>query len=1252
MEKELHSVFDSILSPELAGALPSGRVLRCAVFSDVRRLETELSFSEYVSADTLEDFRRAVSAALRLNSVLVEATFSADCLCEAACRDMAEELRHKNGMLNGFLNGAEYKLSEDMLTIDLKLGGLHTMREAGFERQFTALCEKRFSRILTLNFTGKTESDEIFVPPVPQRPKQTAPTAPKKPASPAGEPVKTKVRTDAPPPDGLPVYLDSARPVYGKAPSGKPMRMIDIAPEEQTVLVWGEIVSYDSALTKRGDKYRISFAMSDYTNSMTVKMLVDKEKMSRTASICKGNFVLLAGEYQYDDWEKDFIIKPKGISVLDRYEETDTAEEKRVELHAHTNMSAMDGIAPAEGLINTAFGWGHKAIAITDHGVVQAYPDAMNALAAVRKKDPDFKVIYGVEAYFADDSEYVREGKEINLKEMPRYHQIILVKNQAGLKNLYKLVSFAHLETFYKKPITLKSKLEQYREGLIIGSACEQGELFQAIVAKQPRERLLEIARFYDYLEIQPLGNNAFMMRSERHPDIQTREDLIELNRTVLSLADELGLPCVATGDVHFLKKEDALLRKIPMAGQGFTDFDHQAPLYLKTTNEMLSDFDYLGDRAREVVIDNPNKIADLIDGDVLPIPKGNFPPSIEGAEQKLTDKCWARAKEIYGDPVPEIVEKRLERELESIIGNGYAVMYVTAQELVADSEAHGYLVGSRGSVGSSFAATMAGISEVNPLVPHYICPKCKHSEFITDGSVGSGFDLPPKKCPNCGGDYRGDGHDIPFETFLGFHGDKVPDIDLNFSNEYQSSSHKFTESLFGSENVFKAGTIATVAEKTAFGFVKKYSESVGVTLSRAETERLAAAVDKAAVKRTTGQHPGGMVVIPRDKEIYDFCPVQHPADDVGSDTVTTHFDFHSIHDTILKLDELGHVVPTIYKYLEEYTGIPVNSVPMSDKKVMSLFNSTEALGVTAEDIFSTNGTFALPELGTNFVREMLLEAKPKTFSDLLQVSGLSHGTDVWMGNARDLIKNGTCTISEVIGTRDNIMTYLIHKGLPNKMAFDIMEIVRKGKSTKLLTDEHKQAMLDHGVPQWYIDSCMKIKYMFPKAHAAAYMIAALRLGWYKVYYPVEFYCAYFTARPEDVDILTVLKGKEAVRRLMNETRAKGREASNKETAVYNNMLILNEMLWRDIEVLPLDLKKSHAVKYRVENGKVRPPFGALDGVGDKAAYAIYEAAQKGEFISKEEFRVESGISKTVLAQLDAIGVLGDLPDTNQLSLF
>ena len=1162
------------------------------------------------------------------------------------------------------LEGATYNLNGDRLTVELAANGKDVLVNLGCDKFIRQTIDRRFERLIAVEFVGNASAQDDIKALEELQKKENQKLAV---ASPMANPVAaSKVPAQKKPKektyDDLPISITNAKPLFGTPVKGKPKPIKECLPEDGEVVVWGDVFSLETRESKDGRYSIINFNITDYTSSYPVKVFGEKKKCEDLVENLKdGKTVLVRGSINMDTYMHTYLINARAVTEIEKIEKQDNAPEKRVELHLHTNMSAMDGMTSAKELVSRAIAWGHKAIAITDHGVVQAFPEACNTAAKA-----GIKIIYGMEGYLVDDDAFYDDygfgvDDEIPAEYIEKvraektYHIIIIAKNTQGLKNLYKLITDSNLKFFKRRPRIPRHRLMQFREGLIIGSACEAGELYRALVDQKSDEDILRIASFYDYLEIQPNGNNAFMLRSqdERYERFKTIEDLENVDRQIIHIADKLGKMVVATCDVHFIDPGNAVFREILMTSMGFSDASQQAPLYFRTTEEMLAEFAYLGEEtAKEVVITNPNKIADLCESGMTPFPRGTFPPSLEGADEDLTRICWERTKKDYGDPVPENVAKRLEKELKSIISNGFGVLYMIAQKLVQNSEEHGYYVGSRGSVGSSFVAHAAGISEVNPLPPHYICKKCKHSEFFMDGSVGSGYDLPPKDCPNCGIPMHRDGHDIPFETFLGFKGDKQPDIDLNFSGEYQFYAHRYTEELFGIDHTFKAGTIGTIADKTAYGFVKKWLEVKGITVNRAEEDRLTKGCT--GVKRTTGQHPGGMVVVPASNDAEDFTPIQHPADDVSGGLRTTHFDFHSLHDTILKLDNLGHDVPTLYRHLEDSTGINVFDVDICDPKLYELLTSPEPLGVTAEEIGCETGTLSLPELGTPFVRGMLMEAKPKNFSDMLQISGLSHGTDVWLGNAQELIKNGTCTISEVIGTRDNIMVYLMHKGLEPDMAFKIMEIVRKGNATKLLTEAHIKAMKEHNVPDWYIDSCMKIKYMFPKAHAAAYVSAAMRLAWYKVYKPTEYYATYMTVRGEDLDTVAIMEGRGAVKQLMNSILNKGHEATAKEENMYVAMQVVNEMMARGVEFLPIDLYKSHATVYKLEDGKIRLPFMSMAGTGESAAVALMKARDdgEGEYMSRDDLQQRAGISKSVMETLDACGALEGLPQSTQMSFF
>ncbi|MGO0061682.1 PolC-type DNA polymerase III [Brevibacillus fluminis] len=1207
----------------------------------------------------------------------------------------------------------------------------------------------------------------------------------------------------------------------------------EIQEEERRIVIQGTVFNKELRELKSG-RHLLTFHLTDYTDSLTVKIFSrDKEDAKVLEAISDGMWLKVRGSVQHDQFARELVMTANDLNQIEAQGRKDWAEEKRVELHCHTPMSSLDGVASLKSLIGTAAKWGHKAIAVTDHGVVQAFPEAyglakkngikcilgleayvvedgidvvynldpktndieinehteyvvfdvettgLNAaehtiieIAAVKMKGleiidqwtelvdpqltigpktteitgitnemlrgkdtlevvlPKFKEFAGNAILVAHNAEFdrgfinacakrigmetwnnpfldtlplarmmykdmrsyrlgslakrfnvdlinahralddtvalahilqymlkdIREAqitslaqlneesnKQADYKSSRPFHATILVQNKTGLKNLYKLVSRSHVETFFRWPRIMRSQLTKHKEGLLIGTACKDGELFQAILRGKTKEELKEVARFYDYIELQPIEHYKPLLRDENIPSLDVVQGYHQL---LLEIGDELGIPVVATGDVHFLNPQDHVYREVFLLSQNNPDANDQPPLYLMTTDEMLAAFSYLGDRAREIVITNTNKVADMIE-DVSPIPDRLYTPNIEGADDELRDMCYVKARKLYGDPLPEIVEARLEKELNSIIKHGFGVIYLISQRLVTKSLRDGYLVGSRGSVGSSFVATMSDITEVNPLPPHYLCPNCQHSEFILDGSIGSGFDLPDKECPKCGHMFAKDGQDIPFETFLGFKGDKVPDIDLNFSGEYQPRAHKYTQELFGVDNVYRAGTIGTVAEKTAFGYVRKFADERGKVMRNAEIARLVNGCT--GVKRTTGQHPGGIIVVPDYMEIEDFCPIQYPADDNESEWRTTHFDFHSIHDNLLKLDILGHDDPTVIRMLQDLTGMDPKTIPLDDPKTMSIFSTTEALGVTPEQIRTNMGTLGIPEFGTKFVRQMLEDTKPTTFAELVQISGLSHGTDVWLNNAQDLIRSGTCKLSDVIGCRDDIMVYLIYKGLDPSRAFKIMESVRKGKG---VNEEDQEEMRANNVPEWYIDSCQKIKYMFPKAHATAYVMMAVRIAYFKVHRPLEFYATYFSVRADDFDIPLMVKGSAAIRAKIEEIEGKGHDAQPKEKALLTVLEMALEMVERGFKFKNVDLYRSDATRFLIEGDSLLAPFNALPGLGTNAAISIVKAREDGEFLSKEDLLSRSRISKTILEYLEEQGALQGLPESNQLSLF
>ena len=1446
-------------------------VVNCRVNHEKATLEATVSAKSLIRATQLYAFEDAARSFYKLNVLRILPKYPSEIFGWNCVEEVLKETERVGAVARGFFDGCDYECSRDSLTIRVPFvnGALRLLEDAETAKIIHTIILAEFDLDCKVTIVGEKNPDHMrefnrkladldrklndsFLSYKNAERQSEAGSAPDSDLN------LTRVMSICSP-DARPVSegngvirigpcvfeTDSRELLYGEDFNPEPRAIGSLKDPARNLVILGVVQTVSCETRKYNDTVTVAFDLYDGSSTITVKIpnLTQDEGNKLAKLFDKGTALCVHGvvkhETRKDSIDPDLTCYCNAVYKIRIRRRKDDAPVKRVELHLHTQMSNMDALIPPDVAVMTAHDWGMPAIAITDHGSVQGFQEALKIL---EKKKPDTKVIWGMEAYFVnnmasavygkcadelrqeaivfdlettglepgrdhiieigavrivngkitdtfdtfvdpeieipekiteltsitnedvigapkidealdrfyafvngetgngnrklliahnarfdtgflriamrrldrdfenpfldtlvmsrylepkmknhkldtlvehyqlgdfhhhravDDAEVLGrvwlrmigelESREIRTfsqleqemsevvdpKRQPMFHQILLVKNLTGLKNLYKLVSYSYLDYYYKRPRIPKAVLEEHREGLIVGSACEAGELYRAILDKRPESEIEEIVQFYDYLEIQPLSNNHFLIDKG---EVADEEELREINRTIVRLGEKYGKPVCATCDAHFLNEEDEVFRKILLAGQKYEDADRDCHLYLRTTQEMLDEFAYLGpEKAYEVVVTNTNRIADMCEKGIRPFPEGTFTPKMEGAEEDLQTMCRKRARELYGDPLPEYVDQRLEKELGSIISHGFAVLYIIAQKLVKFSESQGYLVGSRGSVGSSCVAFFAGISEVNPLKPHYYCPKCHYTDFDAGErlGVGSGFDLPDAKCPNCGADLCFDGQDIPFETFLGFHGDKSPDIDLNFSGEVQGRVHKYTESLFGSENVFRAGTIGVLADKTAYGYIIKYLEEKGVCVPRAEMNRMVSHCT--GVKRTTGQHPGGIVVVPKEYEIYDFCPVQHPADDPQSDIVTTHFTFSYLHDTLLKLDELGHDIPTKYKYLEKYSNTSVLDVPMNDRSIYDLFLGTEPLGITPEDINCPLGTLGLPELGTRFVIQMLQESRPQSFADLLQVSGLSHGTDVWTGNAQELIANGTCTISTVIGTRDSIMLALIKYGVESSDAFKIMEMVRKGKG---LTPELEKEMVEAGVPDWYISSCKKIKYMFPKAHAAAYDMSAIRLGWYKVHQPLAFYCAMFTVQPGGFDAEIVIKGKTAVEDELRRIADAGKQATPKETDSVPTLQLVNEAYARGIRFLPVDLLRSSATEYKPESGAIRLPFSSLPGIGENAARSITRARDEHSFVSVQDISKRAGVTKTVIEILTRNRVLDGLDETDQISIF
>jgi DNA polymerase III subunit alpha, Gram-positive type len=1442
--KRINEIFSDY---EARGNMNAAIVEAVVLSKKTKTLEMKISSDKYIEVREFERLNKFITQRFSLNDSKIAVKYADG----TDKKPIEEELKNivflvadKYPALKAVLNNSEYEVANNAINFNFKDAVSAFLKAMDYDKKVHEAVKNLYGTAYKINFVDKVSREDLIKLREAEREKEklliqkeikaAARSLPNVPREAAEKKPEVHGETDGKKGDPF-LILGRNSKIKDTV-----IKITDITPDEGRIAIEGEISNIESKELKSG-KTLVSFDLYDGSSSMTCKAFLkpgeDGEVLSR---LTKAKGIRLAGNAGYSNFSGEVeliantIIETEGRKKIKRQ---DKAEEKRVELHMHTQMSQMDAMSSATDLIKRAMSWGMKAIAITDHGVVQSFPEAHKLLG---RNNPDMKVIYGVEAYLAPDKKpsvtnpkgqsidttycvldlettgfspvtekiteigilklkdgkvigefscfvnpekpipakvveitnitddmvkdaetiekvfpkmldfikdsvlvahnaafdvnflkhnakvlgydfdftYVdtlslaqevfsefksyklgriaknlgikvevahralddvgttvkvfnimlerlkergaetledidiygsdEEAKKEEYKKLKTYHAIIFAKDYVGLKNLYRLVSYSSLDYFYKKPRILKSMFKKYSEGLILGSACSEGELYQSILLGKSDEEIEAIAEEYDYLEIQPIGNNDYLVRTGQVPN---REYLKEINKKIVELGDKFNKPVVATGDVHFLDPEDEIYRRILEAGQGFKDADNQAPLYLRTTEEMLEEFYYLGrEKAYEVVVTNTNLIADLCEP-ISPISPEKATPHIDGCEQTIRDITFDKAHELYGDPLPELVQQRLDRELDSIIKNGFSVMYIIAQKLVWKSNEDGYLVGSRGSVGSSVVAYMTGITEVNALPPHYRCPKCKHSDF-TDYGYKLGFDLPDKSCPVCGEALAKDGIDIPFETFLGFNGDKEPDIDLNFSGEYQAKAHRYTEVIFGKGTTFKAGTIGTIAEKTAFGYVRKYFEEKNLKVNKAEILRISKGCT--GIKRTSGQHPGGIIVVPKGREIFEFCPVQHPADDPSSDIITTHFDYHSIDQNLLKLDILGHDDPTVIRMLQDITGVDPKTIPLDDKETMSIFSSTEALGVTPQQINSKVGSFGIPEFGTKFVRGMLLDTMPKTFMDLICISGLSHGTDVWLGNAKDLIDQGIVTsISEAVCTRDDIMVYLIKKGLPPNTAFKIMETVRKGKALKdPKFPEYEALMREHKVPEWYIESCKKIKYMFPKAHAAAYVTMAFRIAWFKVHIPKAYYAAYFSIRAKAFDAEFMIFGKEKVKEKMKEIDMMGNQAAPKDKDMYDDLELVLEMYERGINFLTIDLYKSHATRFQVEEDGLRPPLNSIAGMGNVAAEGIYSAAQEKPFGSIEDVRKRAKIGNSAIELLKKFNCLRGLPESDQMSFF